>query len=82
MPSHEVVSPIPGIFYRRPGPDAPDYVGAGQAVSAEDTVGLVEVMKSFHQVIAGVSGTVQEIVPESESMVDAGQVLVIIEVDG
>ncbi|MEV4645508.1 biotin/lipoyl-containing protein [Saccharopolyspora sp. NPDC049357] len=59
--------------YRRPGPAAPDYVGAGQSVTAEDTVGLVEVMKSFHPVLAGPAGTVKEVVTEGESMADAAR---------
>ncbi|MEV0083601.1 acetyl-CoA carboxylase [Saccharopolyspora sp. NPDC050642] len=82
MARHDVVSPIPGVFYRRPDPNTPEYVEVGQQVAAEDTIGLVEIMKSFHQVPAGVAGTVVEVVAESESVVDAGQSLVVIEVDG
>ena len=82
MTRHDVVSPIPGIFYRRPDPNTPEYVKTGQTVAAEDTVGLVEVMKSFHPIPAGVSGTVVDVVADTESVVDAGQVLLVIEVDG
>ncbi|MDA3624659.1 acetyl-CoA carboxylase [Saccharopolyspora sp. WRP15-2] len=82
MSRHDVVSPIPGIFYRKPDPNTPDYVQVGQTVAAGDTIGLVEVMKSFHQIPAGVSGTVVDVVADSESVVDAGQALVVIEVDG
>ncbi|TDC89293.1 biotin carboxyl carrier domain-containing protein [Saccharopolyspora aridisoli] len=80
-PTPERAEPV-RPHYRRPGPDAPDYVGTGQSVTAEDTVGLVEVIKSFHPVLAGAAGTVKEVVTEGESMVDAGQVLMVIEVDG
>lgn len=82
MTRHEVVSPIPGVFYRRPDPGSPDYVEVGQTVAAEDTVGLVEIMKSFHSVPAGVAGTVVDLVAEGESVVEAGQALVVIEADG
>ncbi len=53
MSRHEVVSPIPGVFYRRPDPDSDPFATEGQAVGADDTVCLVEVMKSFHQVSGG-----------------------------
>ena len=57
MTRHEVVSPIPGVFYRRPDPDSDVYAKEGQTIGADDTVCLVEVMKSFHQVPAGAAGT-------------------------
>jgi len=57
---HEVVSPIPGVFYRRPDPDSDVYAKEGQTIGADDTVCLVEVMKSFHPVQAGAAGTLVE----------------------
>ncbi|MGI6873724.1 MULTISPECIES: acetyl-CoA carboxylase [Amycolatopsis] len=81
MTRHEVLSPIPGVFYRKPDPDSPDYVKPGQHVSAGDTVGLVEVMKSFYPVEAGAEGTVVDFAAEGESVVEAGQVLVVLEVE-
>lgn len=82
MARHEVVSPIPGVFYRRPDPGSPEYVKAGQIVDEGETVGLVEVMKSFHPIVAGVSGTFSEYVVEGEAEVDAGETVAYIEVDG
>ncbi|GLY67892.1 acetyl-CoA carboxylase [Amycolatopsis taiwanensis] len=81
MARHEVVSPIPGVFYRRPDPASPEYVKPGQRVGAGDTVGLVEVMKSFYPVEAGADGTVVDYAAEAEEVVDAGQVLVVLEVE-
>ena len=43
---------------------------------------LVEVMKSFHQVPAGAAGTVLEFLVQDEEMVDAGQVVAVIEAVG
>jgi acetyl-CoA carboxylase biotin carboxyl carrier protein len=79
MARHEVVSPIPGVFYRRPDPDSDLFAAEGQTVGADDTVCLVEVMKSFHQVSAGAAGTVVEFLVENEDVVDAGQPVAIIE---
>jgi acetyl-CoA carboxylase biotin carboxyl carrier protein len=82
MSRHEVVSPIPGVFYRRPDPDSPLFTEEGAAVEADQTVCLVEVMKSFHEVPAGAAGTVDEFLVENEDVVDAGQAVAVIEVAG
>ena len=79
MSRHEVVSPIPGIFYRRPDPDSDPFAKEGQTVAADDTVCLVEVMKSFHQVSAGAAGRIVEFLVENEDVVDAGQPVAVIE---
>lgn len=64
---------MPGTFYRRPDPDSDFYVEEGGAVSAGDTVGLIEVMKSFHEVKAEEDGTVSKFLVDNEDAVDAGQ---------
>ena len=68
-----VKAQMPGTFYRRPDPDSDIYVEEGDAVSAGDTVGLIEVMKSFHEVKAEENGTVSKFLVENEDAVDAGQ---------
>ena len=72
----EIRSPIPGIFYRRPSPDEPEFVQEGDSVEAGAVVGLVEVMKQFHDVVADEAGTVGAFQIENEGMVDAGQTIV------
>jgi acetyl-CoA carboxylase biotin carboxyl carrier protein len=64
---------MPGTFYRRPDPDSGPYVNEGDSISAGDTVGLIEVMKSFHEVKAEADGTVSKFLVEDEEAVDAGQ---------
>ena len=68
-----VKAQMPGTFYRRPDPDSEFYVEEGASVSAGDTVGLIEVMKSFHEVKAEEDGTVSRFLVEHEDAVDAGQ---------
>jgi biotin carboxyl carrier protein len=68
-----VKAQMPGTFYRRPDPDSNPYVSEGASVSAGDTVGLIEVMKSFHEVKAEDDGTVSKFLVEDEEAVDAGQ---------
>ena len=79
MSRHEVVSPIPGVFYRRPDPDSPLFVEDGGTVTEDQPVGLVEVMKSFHQIPAGAAGTVVEFLVADEDEVDAGQPVAVVE---
>jgi biotin carboxyl carrier protein len=74
--AHEIKSPIPGTFYRRPSPEEPAFKEVGDAVAKGDTIGLVEVMKTFHEVKADGDGTVASFEVENEDAVMAGQVLV------
>ncbi len=77
---YEVLSPIPGTFYRQESPSSPPFVSIGQEIKAGDAVGLVEVMKMFNQIHSEYAGKVIEICVDSEEPVDIGEVLVRIEV--
>jgi len=74
--ANQIVSPLPGTFYRRPAPDQPPFKEVGDSVVQGDVIGLVEVMKSFHEVKAEVEGKVVEFLVENEGPVQAGQPLV------
>jgi acetyl-CoA carboxylase biotin carboxyl carrier protein len=73
--AHEIKSPIPGTFYRAPSPGEPPFKSEGDKVAKGDTIGLVEVMKTFHEVKADGEGTVASFAAENEEAVTAGQVL-------
>jgi biotin carboxyl carrier protein len=75
MAKKEILSPLPGTFYRRPAPDQPPYKGEGDAVAVGDVVGLVEVMKSFNEVKSEVAGRLVRFLVENEEAVMAGQPL-------
>ena len=77
-----VDSPMTGTFYRAPSPVAPLFVEVGSTVAADDTVCLVDVMKLFNSIPAGVAGTVVDICAENEAQVKAGQPLMWIEPSG
>lgn len=79
MASKQILSPLPGTFYRRPSPDEPVYKENGDAVTVGDVIGLIEVMKSFHEVKAEVAGKVVKFLIENEAAVMAGQPIVDIE---
>jgi acetyl-CoA carboxylase biotin carboxyl carrier protein len=74
-----VKAQMPGTFYRRSDPESDPYVEEGDSVSSGDTIGLIEVMKSFHEVKAQEDGTVSKFLVENEEAVDAGQDLVELE---
>ena len=71
-----IKSHLPGTFYRRPNPTSDPYVDEGDEVKAGDVVGLVEIMKSFHEVHSDGAGRVARFLVENEDLVDAGQDIV------
>ncbi len=70
----QLLSPLPGTFYRRPAPDKPAYKEDGDAVKKGDVIGLIEVMKSFNEVKAEADGKIK-FIAENEEPVMAGQPL-------
>ena len=64
-----ILSPTIGTFYSRPKPDAKDFVKVGDKVTPDTIVCLVEAMKMFNEIPAGVSGTIVEVLVNSEDAV-------------
>ncbi|KIN73282.1 acetyl-CoA carboxylase [Sulfitobacter guttiformis] len=71
----DIQSPLPGTFYTKPSPEEPAFKSAGDAVAVGDTIGLVEVMKTFIEVKAETAGTFGGYVTEDAAPVTAGAVL-------
>ena len=74
--SKQIQSPLPGTFYRKPAPEEPPFVQDGGSIKEGDTIGLVEVMKTFHEVKAEISGDNARFSVGDEEPVTAGAVLV------
>jgi acetyl-CoA carboxylase biotin carboxyl carrier protein len=72
----QLLSPLPGTFYRRPAPDKPMYKNEGDAVAVGDVIGLIEVMKSFNEVKTETAGKIVKFLADNEEPVMAGQPLV------
>ncbi len=70
-----ILSPLPGTFYRSSSPDKPPFKADGDAVAVGDVIGLIEVMKSFHEVKSDVAGSDLRFVTDNEEPVMAGAVL-------
>ncbi|HTF78578.1 MAG TPA: acetyl-CoA carboxylase [Bradyrhizobium sp.] len=73
MANKQIVSPLPGTFYRRPTPDTPPFKAEGDSIAAGDTIGLVEVMKSFHAIQAQFGGKIVKFLIDNEEPIMAGQ---------
>ncbi|MEM9944134.1 MAG: acetyl-CoA carboxylase biotin carboxyl carrier protein [Planctomycetota bacterium] len=65
-----IESPTIGTFYSKPKPDSPDFVKVGDVVSPDTVVCIVEAMKMFNEITAGVSGKIVEVLAQNEDAVD------------
>jgi acetyl-CoA carboxylase biotin carboxyl carrier protein len=74
-----VLSPMVGTAYRKPSPDARDFVEVGSKVQAGEKVLLVEAMKTFNEIVAPRAGTVTAIYVEDGTPVEYGEPLLVIE---
>jgi biotin carboxyl carrier protein len=77
--AHLVRAPMVGTVYRAPAPGAAPFVEVGQAVSADTTVCIIEVMKLMNSIPAGATGVVSEILVANAAAVEYGEVLMVIE---
>ena len=74
-----ITAPNLGTFYRAPKPGAAPYVEVGQEVSATTEVCLIEVMKLFTPVRAGINGRIVKACVEDGEMVEFGAPLFLVE---
>lgn len=77
-----VNAPSLGTFYRSPKPGAAPFTQIGDSVDPETELCLIEVMKLFTTLRAGVKGRLVDILVEDGTMVEHGQPLFVIDVDG
>ena len=75
----QIVSPLPGVFYTKPGPDRDPFVLPGDRVEAGQAIGMVEVMKQFTEIRSDVSGTVVSVDVAEGDTVMPGDVLAVID---
>jgi acetyl-CoA carboxylase biotin carboxyl carrier protein len=74
-----VAAPNLGTFYRSPKPGAAPFVEIGGRVEADTEICLLEVMKLFTSVKAGVVGIVRRVCVADGALVEGGQLLFYIE---
>jgi oxaloacetate decarboxylase alpha subunit len=74
-----VESPMVGVFYRAPSPEAPPFVDVGDTIVPDQTLCIIEAMKLFNELKAEVSGVVSSIHVDNAQPVEYGQLLFEIE---
>jgi oxaloacetate decarboxylase alpha subunit/acetyl-CoA carboxylase biotin carboxyl carrier protein len=71
----QILSPMVGTFYSKPEADADPFIQVGQTIEREDVVCVIEAMKLFNEVDAGIEGEVLEILVKDGDVVEFGQPL-------
>ena len=70
-----VRAPMEGSFWSRPGPTDPVFAPPGTVVTAGETIGLVEVMKTFTPIRSPIAGTVVSWRLEDGAPISEGEVI-------
>ena len=73
--TREIKSPMVGVFYAAPSPDAKPFVEVGSKVKKGDVVCIVEAMKLMNEITAEFDGEVLDICVHNGDVVEYGQTL-------
>lgn len=73
-----VKSPMVGTFYRASSPEAKSFVDVGSAVSAGDTLCIIEAMKLLNEIESEYTGVIKKIFVENGQPVEYGEPLFLI----
>lgn len=73
-----ITSPIVGIFYRAPSPEAPPFVEEGSTVKKGQVLCIVEAMKLMNEIESDTDGVVEKILVENGQPVEYGEPLFLI----
>ncbi len=77
--ANAVTSPMVGVVFTGPEPDAPPFVKAGDEVTEGQTLLLIEAMKVFNPITAPKAGRVTKILITNGAPVEFGEPLLILE---
>lgn len=75
----KVTSPLVGIFYSSPSPEAESFVQVGDVVKKGQVLGIVEAMKLMNEIESEYDGVVKQILVDNEQLVEYGQPMFVIE---
>ncbi len=71
-------SPMVGTFYLTPNPESPPFVRAGDRVTPDTVLCLIEAMKVFNEIKAETSGVIVDVLVENQEAVEFNQPLFLI----
>ena len=75
----EIVTPMVGVFYEAPAPEAEPFAKLGDEVEPETVVCIIEAMKVMNEIKAETSGRIADILISNGEAVEFGQVLFLVE---
>lgn len=71
----EIKSPMVGVFYCAPSPDAEPFVSRGDKIKTGDTLCIIEAMKLMNEINAETEGEIVDICVGNGEVVEFGQTL-------
>ena len=71
----EIKSPMVGMFYSAPSPDADPFVKVGSKVKKGDVLCIIEAMKLLNEITSDVDGEIVDICVNNGEVVEYGQPL-------
>jgi len=74
-----VKSPMIGTFYRKAGPDKPNFVEVGDDITPGKVICIIEAMKLFNEIESEVKGKIVKILVDDASPVEYDQPLFLVE---
>jgi len=74
-----IKSPMIGTFYRKAGPDKPNFVEVGDEISTGKVICIIEAMKLFNEIESEVKGKIVKILVDDASPVEYDQPLFLVE---
>ena len=72
---YEVKSPLVGVYYAAPSPDAETFVSIGSKVKKGDVLCIIETMKLMNEINAEQDGEIADICIKNGEIAEYGQVL-------
>ncbi|WP_274655191.1 acetyl-CoA carboxylase biotin carboxyl carrier protein [Paenibacillus humicola] len=76
-----ITAPMLGTFYAAPEPGKEPFVQAGKQVTADTVVCVLEAMKLFNEIRAGVEGEIVKVLVEDGEFVEYGRPLFLVKTD-
>lgn len=74
-----IKSPIVGVVYLQPQPEAATYVNVGDEVIKGQTICIIEAMKLMNEIVAPFDGIIRDVLVENDNVVEFDQPLFKIE---
>jgi acetyl-CoA carboxylase biotin carboxyl carrier protein len=73
-----IKSPMVGTYYSKPTPDSKPFVTVGSVVNEESDVCIIEAMKTFNNIKAGVRGSIARVLVQDGEVVQFDTVLFLV----